>query len=90
MASKITDIRKELKSFVDPRKAKVLQSFFKTGAGEYGEGDLFYGIGVPKTRKIARAKMPKRKIFPFTGYSPLKIKSLYYLKLVYSQGLSPN
>ena len=45
---------KELKALADPDKANVLRSFFKTGKGEYGEGDEFYGIPVPRLRFIAR------------------------------------
>lgn len=43
-----------LKAQANPEKAKILQGFFKTGPGEYGEGDLFLGITVPETRKIAK------------------------------------
>jgi 3-methyladenine DNA glycosylase AlkD len=48
------DIRSELRSLSDPEKAKFLAGFFKTGPGEYGEGDRFLGVVVPKIRKVAR------------------------------------
>ena len=48
-------IRAELQSMADPEKAKGLARFFKTGPGEYGEGDRFLGIVVPKVRKIVKS-----------------------------------
>jgi 3-methyladenine DNA glycosylase AlkD len=45
---------KELKSQENPEKAKLLSRFFKTGKGQYGEGDFFLGITVPESRKLAR------------------------------------
>lgn len=39
----------------NPSQVAVLSSFFKTGAGQYGEGDLFLGIKVPTTRKIVKS-----------------------------------
>jgi len=44
----------ELLSVADPEKAKFLQHFFKTGKGEYAEGDIFLGITVPIIRNIVK------------------------------------
>lgn len=49
----LEDLQTELAALADPERAKSLASFFKTGKGEYGEGDQFLGIRVPLQRKLA-------------------------------------
>jgi len=50
----LTQIKSDLAQLSNPEKAKQLSRFFKTGKGQYGEGDIFLGIPVPKQRKVAK------------------------------------
>lgn len=51
---RIRRIEKELAGLADPLAAKQQARFFKTGPGEYGEGDRFLGIRVPVLRRLAK------------------------------------
>jgi 3-methyladenine DNA glycosylase AlkD len=48
------DIRARLRRRADGARVPVLQRFFKTGPGEYAEGDLFIGVTVPDLRAVCR------------------------------------
>jgi 3-methyladenine DNA glycosylase AlkD len=50
----LEEIRKDIRSFARPAHAIDLAWFYKTGPGEYGEGDKFLGVKVPETRAVAR------------------------------------
>ena len=50
----LSRFKKELKIKANSKKAKILQRFFKTGPGEYGEGDIFLGIVSSDIKEIAK------------------------------------
>ncbi|MBL7159749.1 DNA alkylation repair protein [Candidatus Microgenomates bacterium] len=52
--SDIKKIEKEIEKFKSPKKAKILGRFFKTGKGEYGEGQIFLGAKTADKRKLAK------------------------------------
>ena len=49
----IHNLRKDVQALANPKKAKLVQGYFKTGPGQYGEGDIFLGLTVPQSRSIA-------------------------------------
>jgi len=51
---KARDVEKELKNLGSSERAKASKWFFKTQKGQYGYGDLFFGVSVPKQRDVAK------------------------------------
>ena len=67
------EISKRLRKMGNKEDARFLQGFFKTGVGQYGEGDIFLGIRVPEVRKLAN----EYKNLPFKELLSL-LKSPYH------------
>lgn len=61
----------DLKALASVGKAAELQRFFKTGPGDYAEGDIFIGVVVPQTRKVAtqHKELPLHEIAKLTNSS---------------------
>src|SRR3989344_5825650 len=74
----LTMLRKELSALSDTKKAKILAGFFRTGSGEYGEGDVFLGVTVPKSRSVAK----KFSSMDFNGIKALLGSEIHEERLV--------
>ncbi|MCX5718409.1 MAG: DNA alkylation repair protein [Nitrospirae bacterium] len=85
-----SDICSRLQVLGDRERVKVLQRFFKTAQGEYGEGDVFVGLRVPEIRKLAK----EYQALPFAEIIRLlqsfiheaRLLSLLILVRAYTQG----
>ena len=76
-------ILRELFSVANPEKAKFLQGFFKTGKGQYAEGDVFLGIVVPTTRNIVKVNkalpLPEIQILLNSEYHEARLAGFLFL-----------
>ncbi|MBW1820722.1 MAG: DNA alkylation repair protein [Deltaproteobacteria bacterium] len=89
----VKEIQKELKALGNEEKAKKHQSFFKTGPGEYGEGDIFIGVTVPELRTLAKEYktigIDKIKQLLKSEIHEERLLSLFLLIHRYSKGDEP-
>ncbi len=87
---KSTAIKKEIEAMGDPVRAVHSLRFFKTGKGEYGEGDKFYGLTVPEQRIIAKkyyrlVSLPTLKELLGDKHHECRAVGLYILNLQYQK-----
>lgn len=71
------EIQKRLQLLATEQKAQSSMRFFKTGPGQYGEGDIFIGVTVPEQRKIAR----QFSVVPFSVISGLLTSKIHEERL---------
>jgi len=86
----LISIRTDLKKLSNPQKAKDLQRFFKTGKGEYAEGDLFLGVVVPNIRRIAKANkdldLKSVETLLHSKYHEERMAALFILVMQFQKG----
>jgi 3-methyladenine DNA glycosylase AlkD len=84
------NIQRELSSLSDSETAAFLRRYFKTGAGEYGEGDLFRGIRVSVLRKLAKEHqglaLTEAEQLLHSSYHEDRLLALLILVRLYSKG----
>jgi len=72
------EVQHALRALGNPAKAQFLKGFFKTGPGQYAEGDQFLGVTVPQQRKIAK----EFTLLPFPELERLLASSIHEDRLV--------
>lgn len=89
----VQEITEALKALGNPDKAKHLARFFKTGKGQYGEGDLFMGITVPEQRTIAKkyihADFEDLNQLVASPYHEMRLTALLILVYKFEKAKSP-
>jgi 3-methyladenine DNA glycosylase AlkD len=78
------NVQVRLKKLASRDKSKILQRFFKTGPGQYGEGDIFHGITVPVLRALTKEYdgIPQDEVFSLLASNIHEERLLALLMLV--------
>lgn len=88
--SSLKALKAELKKAADPGKAKLLARYFKTGRGEYAEGDRFLGLTVPATGSLAKKyrdlPLAAAKVLLRSPWHEERVCALMLLKDKFSRG----
>ena len=63
-----------MESLRNEKQRRILMGFFKTGPGEYGEGDEFLGLKVPQTREVVKAALNIATSFSRTARDPFGVE----------------
>lgn len=74
----LKELKKDIQKQAKPERAKASLYFFKTGKGQYGEGDIFVGLSVPQSRVIAE----KYKSLPFFDIKQLLKSKIHEQRLI--------
>lgn len=90
--STLHDLQAELRRRTDPEKADFLRRFFKTGPGQYAEGDRFRGITVPVQRALAKAHplgFDDAALLLESDWHEDRLVALFQLMALYARGAPP-
>jgi 3-methyladenine DNA glycosylase AlkD len=74
----IEQVRRDLKKHANAKTRAVLPRFFKTAAGQYGEGDIFLGVTVPNVRAVSR----KYNSLPLKAVEQLLLDPVHEFRLL--------
>ncbi len=90
MKMNANEISKRLRQMGDREDADFLQRFFKTGPGQYGEGDVFLGIRVPAVRELAKEykELPHKEVLLLlkSPYHEVRLFALISLVNAFAKG----
>lgn len=76
-----SDVREALEFYADEARACMLQRFFKTGPGEYAEGDLFLGLRVPQVRSVVKESLKVDPVLPLHEVEQLLLDPFHEVRL---------